>query len=464
MNRRDFLHGVLSGVAVGGRPLPPADCTLRIGMISQDVAPGFVYRTSAYNGNAPAPVIRLREGVPITVDIFNDTLCDEYVHWHGFDVAPAMDGTAEEGSGPVPASGHLRYAFTPRQAGVRWVHSHAMSHSTLDRGVYGGQYGIVYVEPRHSPGNYDREYFLAAHEWGAELRWIRDAGQEEEEEDAAGPMRMSPAGGSWEVQYDIGSINGKALGHGEPLRVREGERVLFHILNASATVMQRFALAGHRFEIIALDGNPVPKPRLLGVLELGAGERVSAIVEMGNPGVWILGAVPDSEREDGRMGVVVEYAGRSGAPQWLEPAFQPWDYAMFAETRPQPEISPERVLPVVIARGLADDNGMETWTINGSAYDRNPQTIRAGLRCRLVLENRSDEDHPVHLHRNSFELTRVQGRAVSGVWKDVVVLKRYERLEVDFTPSQEGLCLFHCHQQMHMDAGFKKLFAVVVEA
>ncbi|MGA2738525.1 MAG: hypothetical protein ABSG65_13900 [Bryobacteraceae bacterium] len=37
-----------------------------------------------------------------------------------------------------------------------------------------------------------------------------------------------------EVTADIYSINDKALGAGEPIRVNRGERVLFHFLNASA--------------------------------------------------------------------------------------------------------------------------------------------------------------------------------------------------------------------------------------
>ncbi len=143
------------------------------------------------------------------------------------------------------------------------------------------------------------------------------------------------------------------------------------------------------------------------------------------------------------------------------PSFQPWDYAVFSAERPQPQVPAEQTLPLVIERGTADSKGMETWMINGSPYDGVPDRLRAGVRYRLVLENRTDEDHPLHLHRHSFELTRVQGRAVSGVWKDVVVLKRYARLEVDFIPSGKGLSLFHCHQQMHMDSGFKKRFEIV---
>jgi FtsP/CotA-like multicopper oxidase with cupredoxin domain len=57
------------------------------------------------------------------------------------------------------------------------------------------------------------------------------------------------------------SINDKALGAGEPIRVKEGQRVLFHLWNASAIENRRTALGGHKFKVIALDGNPVPSPQ-----------------------------------------------------------------------------------------------------------------------------------------------------------------------------------------------------------
>jgi len=69
--------------------------------------------------------------------------------------------------------------------------------------------------------------------------------------------------------------------------------------------------------------------------------------------------------------------------------------------------------------------------------------------------------HPLHLHRHSFELTKIAGRATSGVIKDVVMLGAYQEMEVDFTADQPGLTLFHCHMQIHMDYGFIALFDCV---
>ena len=75
----------------------------------------------------------------------------------------------------------------------------------------------------------------------------------------------------FEVGYELFSINGRMLGHGDPIRVKQGERVLFHVLNASATEIRSLALPGHVFRVVALDGNPVPTPsRRAGAL---AGDR-----------------------------------------------------------------------------------------------------------------------------------------------------------------------------------------------
>ena len=61
--------------------------------------------------------------------------------------------------------------------------------------------------------------------------------------------------------YGSASLNDKMLGHVAPVRVREGQRVLFRLLNASATENVTLALAGHRMTVVALDGNPVPAQR-----------------------------------------------------------------------------------------------------------------------------------------------------------------------------------------------------------
>src|SRR6202041_1060732 len=138
-----------------------------------------------------------------------------------------------------------------------------------------------------------------------------------------GESKMNASLAKWmphgyEVGYDSFTINGHMLGHGEPIRVKQGERVLFHVLNGSATEIRSLALRGHSFRVVALDGNAVPNPAQVPVLWIGTAERLSAIVEMNHPGVWILGDLDNDDRPHG-MGIVVESAGRTGHAQWITP-------------------------------------------------------------------------------------------------------------------------------------------------
>jgi FtsP/CotA-like multicopper oxidase with cupredoxin domain len=429
---------------------------LRIGNVLVDIAKDHTISTIGYNGSVPGPLIRLREGVPVTVDLFNDTDAPELVHWHGQIIPAEIDGAEEEKSLAVAAHGHLRYRLTPSPSGARFVHTHVMPMSDLARGTYTGQFAFVYVEPKSNPGQYDHEIFLASHEWEP---FYTTAEEEEEETGPPPPKKKEETPNGWEIGYQRFTINGKCLGHGEPVRVKEGQRVLFHILNASATENIQLALAGHRFQVVALDGNAVPHPQFVDVLGLGTAERVDAVVEMKNPGVWILGTPKNDDRKNG-LGIVVEYANKTGTPRWIAPPKTPWDYTIFGESRPTP--SPDEVIPLAFGKINGGTGGFNRWTINGKSYDANdtPRLLHKGRRYRLAFDNQTDDAHPVHLHRNSFELTDVWGKPTAGVMKDVVLVKGFRKIAVDVTPAMDGLTLFHCHQQLHMDYGFKLLFNV----
>jgi FtsP/CotA-like multicopper oxidase with cupredoxin domain len=100
--------------------------------------------------------------------------------------------------------------------------------------------------------------------------------------------------------------------------------------------------------------------------------------------------------------------------------------------------------------------------LNGEAFSmqtmRPQYTVHQGRRYRLKFRNASDDIHPLHLHRHSFELTHIGGKPTAGVIKDVVMLGGFQELSFDFVADNPGLTLFHCHQQLHMDFGFMGLF------
>ena len=407
-------------------PVGEADITLRIGEMTLDLAPRRSVRTLAYNGQVPGPLLRARQGRPVIVDVWNDTTQEDIVHWHGFHIPSDVDGAYEEGTPGVPPNGRRRYAFTPDPAGTRWYHSHTSAGRNLKKSTYTGQFGMFVVEDGDDPGAYDLEVPILLHEW--EPRFTSD-----------GPI---------DVEFRAFSINGKMLGAGEPVRVRPGQRVLFRLLNASATMGHRLALPGHLLNVIALDGNPVATPRQVPYVDLGPGERVDAIAEMNRPGVWILGELKADQRAAG-MGIVVEYAGAEGAPRWLPIPDVPWSYAAFGGTAAVAEPDGRHTF---VFRATGDGHH---WTINGKSYPKtDPIVVRANNRYRWTFDNQSADDHPVHLHRHRFEIVRFDGRPMSGVWKDVVVVPAWKQVDVDVPATQPGLTLFHCHQQFHMDMGF----------
>jgi len=485
-SRREFLRTTaLAAVLVLVRPKsilaaesePAADYTLHLKAAPIEIAPNQILSTITYNGQFPGPLLRFKEGRQAIVDIFNDTDTPEQLHWHGQKVSTDIDGSAEEGTPYVPAHGQRRITFTPNPAGLRFYHTHNRAGADLSAGQYSGQVGPVYIEPKENPGRYDREIFLTLKEFEPALSRGGDMPQDflspslvdqSLKQSGEAAMKASLAKGmphGFEVDYKFFTINGRMLGHGEPIRVKQGERVLFHILNGSATEIRSLALPAHLFEVVALDGNPVPSPARVPVLWLGTAERVSAIVEMNHPGVWILGDLADDDRQHG-MGIVIEYADRTGKPKWVKPNPFRWDYTRFAKasaTAPEPN----EIFDMTFAKQNAAEGGFNRWTINGIAYAMSNEMapasfhLKRGNRYRLRMRNASDDIHPIHLHRHSFELTNFAGGKTAGVMKDVVMLGGYQQAEVDFVADNPGLTLFHCHQQLHMDFGFMALFDYV---
>jgi FtsP/CotA-like multicopper oxidase with cupredoxin domain len=447
VRRRAFIASIFAAtfspklVLGDGPPAAPADFTLKIAPVSIELAPKKIIHTLGYNGTSPGPLLRMAEGKPVAIDVYNETGEEQIVHWHGLQIPSAVDGSMEEGTPMVRAHANRRYEFTPAPAGTRWYHNHTAAGRNLNRGAYTGQFGFLYVTPKSDPGRYDQEAFLALREWDPFL----STGSDDE--------------GSLDVGYRYFSINDRALGHGEPIRVRQGQRVMFRILNASATIHRRIGLAGHKFQVVAMDGNPLPAPREVEALELGVAERIDAVVEMDRPGVWILGTTDDHDRDAG-MGIVIEYTGQTGAPQWLPPSDERWDYTVFGVAGAVPP--PDATIPLVFEKKFAGHRWVDKWTINGKSFPKtDPIRVKANGRYRLVFDNRSNEAHPIHLHRHSFQLTKVEGVATSGVWKDVVVVRPNKQIEVDLVANNPGLTLFHCHQQMHMDYGFMTLLEYV---
>lgn len=451
MNRRDFLTttGAAALGVAGSHLLAPtaaeaaADYTLRIAPVTFEPSKGKFLRTIGYNGSIPGPLLRLKQGKKVTFDIMNDTDSPELVHWHGLAVSAKTDGAEEQGSPLIPPRGIQRVSFTPTQPGTRWYHTHAMAMDDMTKGAYSGQFGFLYVEPAREPGAYDQEVFLAARHWEPKITHRGDPQND------------------WTVDYGSATLGNHALGHGEPLRVKQGQRVLFRLLNADATRDLNLALPGHQFTVIALDGNPVPNPTKVDVLQIVVAERVDAIVEMNNPGVWVLGSTRDVDRNMG-LGIVIEYENRTGEPQWKAPANAAWDYTVFGDQTVKPKQPLAGTFDLSFHMMPDPGRAFNQWMVNDQVWPNvDPLRVKKGGRYKVIFRSGHEDGHPLHLHRHTFELVSVGGKPTSGIHKDTVRVPRDGTVEVEFVADNPGLSLLHCHMQHHMDYGFKTIVRYV---
>src|SRR5208282_5954208 len=225
---KSFLADTIVSGTDPQAPDSPADYTLRIASSPIELAPNHIVSAITYNGQFPGPLLRFKEGQQVVVDIFNDTDAPEQLHWHGQFLSPDVDGSAEEGTPYIPAHGKRRIQFMPRPAGFRFYHTHSRAGADLHAGQYSGQVGPVYVEPRHEPGNYDREVFLVLKEFEPSFSQSGDMAMDflapnikvkELEASGESAMKASLAKGmphGYEVGYRYFTINGRMSGHGEP--------------------------------------------------------------------------------------------------------------------------------------------------------------------------------------------------------------------------------------------------------
>src|SRR6202167_4569205 len=216
MSRRDFVRlGLATVIATGAGRLRPAfartlaaaqgpeslphpmlasepkasasaaDFMLRIAPMIVELAPRVAISTIGYSNKIPGPLLRVREGQRIAVEVVNDTDVPEYVHWHGLFVPSDVDGAEEEGTPPVPPQGRRRYQFVANPAGARWYHSHTEAMMDLHRGTYTGQFGFFMIDSANDPGLYDQEVFLALREWQP---FLTTADPDEQQPDPSDPM------------------------------------------------------------------------------------------------------------------------------------------------------------------------------------------------------------------------------------------------------------------------------------
>jgi len=256
---------------------------------------------TAVNGSLPAPLLRVREGDSLVINVTNRLAEPTSIHWHGLRLPNEMDGVPGLTFRGIDPGETFTYRFPLRQSGTYWYHSHSgMQEQT-------GLYGPLIIVPRApEPYAYDREYVVMLSDWTDEdpmtvvsnlkqqgdyynyqrrtlatfNQDVRKGGFKAALADRLmwGKMRMSPT--------DIMDVTGSTytfLVNGQPPAAnwtglfKPGERVRLRFVNASSMTTFDVRIPGLSLSIVQADGNDI-EPVSVDEFRIGLAETYDVIV------------------------------------------------------------------------------------------------------------------------------------------------------------------------------------------
>ncbi|MBS0219484.1 MAG: copper resistance system multicopper oxidase [Proteobacteria bacterium] len=312
IGRRRFVEGfaLATGLAALGRAkahaaAPPAilqgdRIDLTVGTTPVNFT-GRARTATTVNGAVPGPILRLREGDTVTLNVTNRLKEPTSIHWHGLLLPNSMDGVPGLTFRGIMPDETFTYCFPIRQAGTYWYHSHSgMQEQT-------GLYGPLILEPRdREPYAYQRDHVVMLSDWTDEdpmtvmsnLKqqsdyynhnrrtlgtFARDArrdglGAAVDDRLMWGGMRMSPT--------DLMDVTGATytfLMNGQPpaanwtgLFVR-GEKVRLRFINGSSMTTFDVRIPGLTMTVVQADGSDVV-PVEVDEFRIGVAETYDVIV------------------------------------------------------------------------------------------------------------------------------------------------------------------------------------------
>lgn len=262
---------------------------------------GRPHLATVVNNTMPGPILRLKQGDDVTINVTNRLRETSSIHWHGVKLPNTMDGVPGLTFAGIAPGQTFSYRFPVAQSGTYWYHSHSgMQEQT-------GLLGPLIFEPQKpEPYTYDREYIVVLSDWTDEdpmaivsnLKqqadyynyhrrtlgdFIKDAGRDGmssalKDRLMWGKMRMSPT--------DIMDVTGSIytfLVNGQPPAANwtglftPGERIRLRFINSAAMTTFDVRIPGLALTIVQADGSDV-EPVEIEEFRIGVAETYDVIV------------------------------------------------------------------------------------------------------------------------------------------------------------------------------------------
>ncbi len=248
----------------------------------------------AVNGAVPGPLVRLKEGETVRLNVTNNLAEDTSIHWHGLLVPFHMDGVPGISFPGIKPGQTFAYEFPVRQSGTYWYHSHSGLQEQQ------GHYGPLIIDPAGAePAEYDRDYILLLSEFTPlhphrimdrlrkgegffnyqQTSWSDDYPLSAADRRMWAEMRM-PATDIADVTGSTYTYlaNGRGPKEGMEYLFNPGERIRLRVINGSAMTFFNVRIPGLPMKVIAADGQNVA-PVEVDEFQIGTAETYDVIIE-----------------------------------------------------------------------------------------------------------------------------------------------------------------------------------------
>ena len=377
------------------------------------LASGRTVDALTFDGKAPGPELRVRQGDLVEVNLVNEDIEEGVtIHWHGVDVPNAEDGVAGVTQDAVLPGERYTYRFRADQVGTFWYHTHQVSSKEVRRGLF----GALVIEPRGPTRAAGLDVVIVAHTFDG----------------------VPTLNGDDTLQL-------RAVQPGTPVRLR---------LVNSDSFGQRFAIAGTSFRVVAIDGTDLngPSPIENQTLALGGGGRIDVSFTMPESAVGL-------SLEGTNAGLALSADGSDTPPAQSEGAeFDPVTYGRPAPTPFDASTAFDRRFELTITRkpGFFDGRPGRQWAVNGGIYPDVPVfVVEEGDLVEMTIANDTKVVHPMHLHGHHVLVLSRDGEPSSGSpwWSDTLNVSPGERYVVAFRADNPGIWMDHCHNLPHAAEG-----------
>lgn len=253
------------------------------------------FHTFAFDGQVPGPLIHVKEGDELTVNVNNLTTLPHTIHWHGMLQKGTwrMDGVPDTTQAAIKPGDTFSYKFVAEPSGTMWYHCHVNVNEHV---AMRGMWGPLIVDPKKPTPiekKVTRDYIMMLSDWSSKYAF------------------KPGYGGVPGDVFDYFTLNGKAFPDSQPLRVNKGDVVRIRLIGAGE-LTHSIHIHGHVFKVAFKDGRPLPMPYEADTIMVGPGERYDLILTADNPGRWMVHDHVDShtmngDKPMGGLMTVIEY-------------------------------------------------------------------------------------------------------------------------------------------------------------